>query len=266
MDFTGKVALVTGGANGIGRATVSAFAKAGAKVAVVDRDEAGAKAVAEAVRMANGDAIAIAADVTKANDVAAYVKSTLDAYGAIDCFFNNAGIEGELKSIIDYDDATFDAIMSVNVKGVFLGLKHVLPVMLKQGSGAVVNTASVAGITGTPLMSAYCASKHAVIGITKVASGEVARQGVRVNCVCPGPVQTRMIDSVESQISPDDPSAAKQRYKSGLPSGRYTEPEEIADAVLFLTSDQSRNINGIQFVIDGGRVATGGAATVLAKG
>lgn len=265
MDFTGKVALVTGAAGGIGEATAKAFARAGARIVAVDRDEAGARRVADDIVKANGDCIAITADVTQAADVAAYVQKALDAYGTIDCFFNNAGIEGDIKSIVDYDDAVFDQIMSVNVKGVYLGLKHVLPVMLKNKRGAVVNAASVAGITGTPLMPAYCASKHAVIGITKVASGEVARQGVRVNCVCPGPVQTRMIDSVEAQLSPDDPAAAKIRYQSGLPTGRYTTPEEIADAVLFLSSDHALNITGSQFVVDGGRTATGGAATVLAS-
>ncbi|MFY0612848.1 MAG: glucose 1-dehydrogenase [Hyphomicrobiaceae bacterium] len=266
MDFSGKVALVTGGANGIGKATVQAFAKAGAKVAVVDRDAAGAEAVAKAVKLANGDAISCAADVTNNDDVAAYVKATLDAYGTIDCFFNNAGIEGDIKPTVDYDEAMFDAVMGVNVKGVFLGMKHVLPVMLKNGSGAVVNTASVAGITGTPNMPAYCASKHAVIGLTKVASGEAARAGVRVNCVCPGPVATRMIESVMQQISPNDPAQGRANYEAGLPTGRYTEPEEIADAVLFLTSDHSRNMTGTQFVVDGGRTATGGAVTKLAQG
>jgi NAD(P)-dependent dehydrogenase (short-subunit alcohol dehydrogenase family) len=266
MDFTGKVALVTGGANGIGKATVEAFAKAGAKVAVVDRDAAGAQAVADAVKLANGDAISITADVTNADDVKAYVQATLDAYGTIDCFFNNAGIEGDIKPIVDYDDAMFDSILTVNVKGVFLGLKHVMPVMIKNGSGAIVNTASVAGITGTPNMPAYCASKHAVIGLTKVASGEVARAGVRVNCVCPGPVATRMIESVQAQIMPDDPARARANYEAALPTGRYTEPEEIADAVLFLTSDHSKNVTGTQFVVDSGRTATGGAATKLAQG
>ena len=265
MDFTGKVALVTGAANGIGKSTIEAYAKAGAKVVVVDRDGAGAQAVAEAVKRANGDAISVEADVTKAGDVAGYVKAALDAYGTIDCFFNNAGIEGEIKSTVDYDDAMFDAIMGVNVKGVFLGMKHVLPVMLKAGSGAIVNTASVAGLTGTPLMPAYCASKHAVIGLTKVASGEVARAGVRVNCICPGPVDTRMIASVTAQINPANPAEAKAKYEAGLPSGRYTKPEEIADAVLFLTSDHSKNVTGTQFVIDGGRTATGGAVTNIAK-
>jgi len=141
-----------------------------------------------------------------------------------------------------------------------------LPVMIEAGGGAIVNTASVAGLTGTPQMPAYCASKHAVIGLTKVASGEVARAGVRVNCVCPGPVETRMIESVTAQINPADPAQARARYEAGLPTGRYTKPEEIADAVLFLTSDRARNVTGTQFVIDSGRTATGGAVTNIAKG
>lgn len=266
MDFSGKVALVTGGANGIGKAAIEAFSKAGAKVVVVDRDGAGAQAVADSVTRANGAAISVQADVTQPSDVAAYVKAAMDAYGRIDCFFNNAGIEGDVKSIVDYDDAVFDAVINVNVKGVYLGMKHVLPVMIAQGSGAIVNTASVAGITGTPNMPAYCASKHAVIGMTKVASGEVARRGVRVNCVCPGPVSTRMIESVMGQITPGDPAKGRANYEAGLPTGRYTEPAEIADAVLFLTSDHSKNVTGTQFVVDGGRVATGGAVTKLAEG
>ena len=265
MDFSGKVVLITGGAGGIGNAAAQAFAKLGAKLAVVDHNEAAAEETAAAVRDAGSEAIAITADVTRPDQVAAYVKRTTDAFGTIDCFFNNAGIEGDVRATVDYDDAMFDSIMSVNVKGVYLGMKHVLPVMLEKGAGAIVNTASVAGITGTPLMPAYCASKHAVIGLTKVASGEVARQGVRVNCVCPGPVQTRMIESLHKQMSPDDPDGAKARYESALPTGRYSTPEDIADMVVFLCSDYAANITGAQMVVDGGRTATGGAATVLTK-
>jgi len=197
MDFTGKVALITGGGNGIGRATGLAFAARGAKVMLVDRDAAAAEGAAGAIRQQGGEAKFVVADVTKSADVQAYVKATLDAYGRIDCFFNNAGIEGKVSNTADYDEAMFDAVIGVNVKGVFLGLRHVLPVMIKQGGGAIVNTASVAGITGTPGMPAYVASKHAVVGLTKTASGEVARQGIRVNCVCPGPVDTRMIHDLE---------------------------------------------------------------------
>jgi len=154
-----------------------------------------------------------------------------------------------------------DAVIGVNVKGVFLGLRHVLPVMLQQKRGAIVNTASVAGLVATPGMPAYVASKHAVIGLTKTAAGEVARQGIRVNAVCPGPVDTRMIHSLEAQLNPSDPASISRRYQSAIPMGRYVNPEEIANTVLFLCSDLASAITGAQYVIDGGRTATGGAVT-----
>jgi NAD(P)-dependent dehydrogenase (short-subunit alcohol dehydrogenase family) len=261
LDFTGKVALITGAANGIGRATALAFAKSGAKIVVVDRDSAGGEATAGIIRQQGGEATFIQADVTKAADVRAYVKAAIDQYGRIDCFFNNAGIEGEWKHTAEYDEAMFDQVIGVNLKGVFLGLRHVLPEMLRQKSGAIVNTASVAGLVATPGMPAYVASKHAVIGLTKTASGEVARQGVRVNAVCPGPVDTRMIHSLEQQINPNDPQSVARRYQSAIPAGRYTTPDEIANMVLFLCSDLASNITGGQFVVDGGRTAIGGAVT-----
>jgi NAD(P)-dependent dehydrogenase (short-subunit alcohol dehydrogenase family) len=265
MDFTGKVALITGGGNGIGRATALAFAARGARVVAVDRDAAAGEGTAGAIRQRGGEARFVAADVTKSAEVKAYVDATLDAYGRIDCFFNNAGIEGKVQHTADYDEAMFDAVIGVNVKGVFLGLRHVLPVMLRQQSGTVVNTASVAGLVGTPGMPAYVASKHAVIGLTKTASGEVARHGIRINAVCPGPVDTRMIHALEAQLDPADPAGVSQRYQGAIPSGRYTTPEEIANVVLFLSSDLSANVTGAQWVLDGGRTATGGAVTSVAQ-
>jgi NAD(P)-dependent dehydrogenase (short-subunit alcohol dehydrogenase family) len=193
------------------------------------------------------------------------VKAAVDAYGRIDCFFNNAGIEGVVAPIGDYDEAMFDAVMAVNVKGVFLGLKHVTPVMMRQGSGAIVNTSSVAGITGTPNMCAYVTSKHAVLGITKSTAGEVARAGVRVNAICPGPIDTRMIHAIEAQIDPSNPQAVEQRYHASIPVGRYGTVGEVADLVMFLCAEGSGNITGAHFVIDGGRTATGGAVTVVTK-
>jgi len=261
MDFTGKVALITGGGNGIGRAASVGFARHGAKVVVVDRDGAAAEATAGIIRQNGGEATAVVADVTKSDDVKAYVKAAIDKFGRIDCFFNNAGIEGKLAPTAEYDEAMFDAVIGVNVKGVFLGLRHVLPEMIRQGSGAVVNTASVAGLVGSPGMPAYVASKHAVIGLTKASAGEVARQGIRVNAVCPGPVDTRMIHDLEKQIDPANPDAVNARYQAALPSGRYSTVEEIANMVLFLCSDLAANTTGGQFVIDGGRTATGGAVT-----
>src|SRR5215207_9290780 len=190
MDFTGKVALVTGGGNGIGRATSAAFARHGAKVVVVDRDGAGAQATAGIIRQNGGDAIAVTADVTKSEDVKAYVRTAIETFGRIDCFFNNAGIEGKVAATAEYDEAVFDAVIGVNVKGVFLGLRHVLPEMIRQGSGAVVNT----------------------------ASGEVARQGIRVNAVCPGPVDTRMIHDLEEQLAPGNSASVGERYRAAIPS------------------------------------------------
>ena len=261
LDFTGKVALITGAGNGIGRAAAAAFGRSGAKVVVVDRDQAGGEATVGIIRQHGGEAQFVQADVTKAADVQNYVKTALDAYGRIDCFFNNAGIEGNVAHTAEYDEAMFDQVIAVNLKGVFLGLRHVLPVMLRQKAGAVVNTASVAGLVATPGMPAYAASKHAVIGLTKAAAGECAPGGVRVNAVCPGPVDTRMIHSLEQMLNPADPASVNRRYQATIPSGRYTTPEEIANMVLFLCSDLASNTTGGQFVVDGGRTATGGAVT-----
>jgi NAD(P)-dependent dehydrogenase (short-subunit alcohol dehydrogenase family) len=261
MDFKGKVALITGAGNGIGRASALGFAGGGAKVVVVDRDAAGGEGTAGIIRQQGGDALFVAADVTRSSDVQSYVKAALDAYGSIDCFHNNAGIEGNVAPTSEYDEAMFDEVMSVNVKGVFLGMRHVLPVMLKQKRGAIVNTASVAGLVASPGMSAYVASKHAVIGLTKTAAGEVARSGVRVNAVCPGPIDTRMIHSLETMLNPTDPASVGDRYQSNIPIGRYGTPEEVANLVLFLCSDLAGNITGAQYVVDGGRTATGGAVT-----
>lgn len=266
MDFKGKVAVVTGAANGIGRAVSMGFAERGAKVVLVDRDGAGAKAAAQAIEQKGGAAISVTADVTQSADVQAYVKAALDKFGRIDCFHNNAGIEGKVMPISEYDEALFDQLMGVNVKGVFLGLRHVLPVMIKQKSGSVVNTASIAGLMGSPNMAPYVASKHAVIGFTKAVAGEVAGHGIRVNAVCPGPVDTRMIHSVEAQINPNDPAGVGKKYTTAIPLGRYATAEEIANTVLFLCSDLASSVTGAQYVVDGGRTATGGAVTVVGKG
>ncbi|MFN0040927.1 MAG: glucose 1-dehydrogenase [Burkholderiales bacterium] len=264
MDFKGKVAVVTGGGNGIGRAVALAFAQHGAKVVVVDRDGKAGEEVAGSIRQRGGEALAVTADVTRTAEVQAYVKATLDKYGRLDCFFNNAGIEGKVAPVASYDEAVFDQVISVNVKGVFLGMRHVLPVMLKQGGGAVVNTASVAGLLASPGMSAYVASKHAVIGLTKAAAAEVASRRVRVNAICPGPVDTRMIHSLESQVNPGDPALVADRYRASIPSGRYSTTEEVANMVLFLCSDLSSNTTGGQFVVDGGRALGAGAVTAMA--
>jgi NAD(P)-dependent dehydrogenase (short-subunit alcohol dehydrogenase family) len=263
MEFHGKVAVVTGGGNGIGRASSLGFAARGAKVVIVDRDAAAGEATAGVARQQGGEAIFVAADVTKAESVRAYVDKAVQTFGRIDCFHNNAGIEGAVAPTADYDDAMFDAVMAVNVRGVFLGLKYVLKQMLAQKSGAIVNTASTAALLGSPGMPAYVASKHAVLGLTKTASGEVARHGVRVNAVCPGPIDTRMIHDLEAQLNPSDPDSVARRYQASIPIGRYGTPEEVANTVLFLCSDLAGNITGAHFVVDGGRSSTPGAVTAI---
>src|SRR5271166_888402 len=260
MEFTGKVALITGGGGGIGRATAIGFAGRGAKVVVVDSDATSGETSAELVRQRGGDARFVPADVTKSADVQAYVKATLDAYGAIDCFFNNAGIEGKAAPTQEYDEAIFDQVIAVNLKGVFLGMRHVLPVMLKQGSGAIVNTASTAALFGGPSMAPYVASKHGVLGLTKVA-----RFGIRVNAVCPGPVETRMMRSLEAQRNPANPQAVHDANAANTPTGRYVLPEEVANVVMYLCSDFAGDITGTHIVIDGGRSGAGGAPPAVAR-
>ena len=263
MNFTGKVALITGGGGGIGRAAAIGFAERGAKIVVVDRDATLGQGTADILHQQGADARFIPADVSKSADVQAYVKATLDAYGRIDCFFNNAGIEGITKPVYDYDEDMFDRVIAINVRGVFLGMKYVLPVMLKQGSGAVVNTASIAGIVGGPGMSAYIASKHAVIGLTKSASADVARFGLRVNAICPGPVDTRMMRSLEAQRNPEDPDSVIAANRAAIPSGRYASPEEVANLAIYLCSDLAGSITGTHMVIDGGRTGSAGSGVGL---
>jgi len=259
MEFAGKVALITGGGGGIGRAAAIGFASRGAKVVVVDLDATTGEASAELVRQRGGDARFVRADVSRSADVQAYVQATIDAYGTIDCFFNNAGIEGRVTPMQDYDEALFDQVIAINLKGVFLGMRAVMPVMLKQGRGAIVNTASTAALFGGPGMAPYVASKHAVLGLTKVASAEVARSGVRVNAVCPGPVETRMMRSLEAQRDANDPPRVHDANAAATPTGRYVMPEEVANVVMYLCSDFSSDITGTHIVIDGGRSGTGGA-------
>ncbi len=250
MDFTGKVAVVTGGANGIGRAAAAQLAGAGARVLLVDRDQAAGAEAAAAIRADGGEAQFIAADVTRSADVQGYVAAAAGRWGAIDCFFNNAGIEGAVTPTAEYDEAVFDSVIAVNLKGVFLGLRHVLPVMLRQGRGAVVNTASTAALQGSPGLSAYVASKHAVLGMTRTAAAEVGPAGIRINAVCPGPTDTRMIHSLARQAG-----ATAERFTSVIPLGRYGTAEEIAHVVLFLLSDLSANVTGAAWPVDGGRTA-----------
>lgn len=248
--FEGKTALVTGGGGGIGRASALAFAEAGARVAVVDVAEAAGRETVQLIEAAGGQAVFIQADVTRAADVEAMVTATVDAFGRIDCAFNNAGIEEEHMRLADCTEAVFDRIMNVNVKGVWLCMKYQLAQMMKQGGGSIVNTASVAGLVGAPKMSAYSGSKHAVLGLTKSAALEYGRKNIRVNAVCPGVIRTAMFDRAVLADPKVGPSVAQLH-----PIGRIGEPEEVAAVVLWLCSDAASFVTGHAHTVDGGLTA-----------
>ena len=252
MDMHGKVVLVTGAGGGIGRAACLEFARAGARVAAVDVNrDPGEQTLREVVKL-GGEARFFQADVTKAADVKGYVAGTVQAFGRIDAFFNNAGIEGMLSPLAEYPEEVFERVLAVNLTGVFLGLKYVLQVMLTQKSGSIVNTASTGGLHGSPGMSAYAASKHGVVGLTRTAALEVAKDGIRVNAVCPGATNTRMMRSIEEMVDPANPQAALEQFAAVIPSGHYGEPAEVARIVLFLASDASSNVTGVALTVDGG--------------
>ena len=243
----GKVAVITGGAGGIGKVTAKRFLDEGASVVLVDLFE---DALAEAKKELGENVLTVQADVSKEEDVQKYVDQTVEQFGKIDIFFNNAGIEGKVAPIIEQKIEDFDKVLSVNVRGVFLGLQKVLPVMIKQKSGSIINTSSVAGLGGSPNISPYITSKHAVVGLTKAAAVESASYGIRVNSIHPSPVNTRMMRSLETGLAVDEATMAKT-----IPLGRYGESSDIANLVLFLASDESTFITGSQYRIDGGMAA-----------
>ncbi len=239
-----KVAVITGGAGGIGKVTAKRFLDEGASVVLVDLFE---DALAEAKTELGDNVLTVQADVSKEEDVQKYVDQTVEQFGKIDIFFNNAGIEGKVAPITEQKVDDFDKVIAVNVRGVFLGLQKVLPVMIKQKSGSVINTSSVAGLGGSPNVSPYITSKHAVVGLTKAAAVENAAHNIRVNSIHPSPVNTRMMRSLETGLEVDEATMAKS-----IPLGRYGESEDIANLVVFLASDESTFITGVQYRIDGG--------------
>jgi 3alpha(or 20beta)-hydroxysteroid dehydrogenase len=252
FDFSGKVAIVTGAGGGIGRAVSLALADAGAQVLVVDlARESGLETEAQ-VRKRGGVATFVGADVSRSADVAAYAAAALDAWGRIDIFMNNAAWQGEILPLVDYPDDLFDKVMAINLRGVFLGLKHVLPAMIAQRSGAVVNTASLGAYVGTRNLGPYTASKHAVLGLTKSTALEVARKGIRVNAVCPGPVDTPMLREIEASQAPGRSESLREQRAASIPDGRYAQPEEVANLMLYLVSDLSSHITGQGIQINGG--------------
>ena len=242
-----KVALITGAGSGIGRASALLFAREGARVVAADLNRAGAETTAREIGEAGGSALAIEVDVSRADSVRAMMDATGERFGRLDVLFNNAGIGGPLAVFADYSEADFERVVAVNLKGVFLGMKFGIPALLRSGGGSVINTASVAGLIGTRGYAGYSASKGGVIQLTKVAALEYAKQNVRVNCICPGGVDTPILAMV--------PAAFRPAIARTNPMERLAQPEEIARMALFLASDESSFATGGVFVVDGGSTA-----------
>lgn len=255
MDMHDRVALVTGGGNGIGRAACLEFSRAGARVAAVDIDGEAAEKIAAGIRALGGQALAVQADVSQSAQVQAYVQQTRHQFGRIDCFFNNAGIEGRVAPLAESDEAVWDQVIGVKYEGSLSRPAPCLAGNAQQKQGAIVNTSSVAGTVGAPTLAAYSASKHGILGLTRTAAGEVGKQGVRVNAICPGPINSRMVHSLAEMINPADPDAVAKFNVGRNPMGRYGEPEEVARMVVFLCSEASDYVNGVAWLIDGGRTA-----------
>ncbi len=236
IRLDGRVAVVTGAAGVIGTATMRLLAERGAHIVAVDRSREHLHA-AIADLPAAARALAVAADVTREDEVAGYVRAAIDAFGTIDVFHNNAGVEGDIAPITQYSLQAFRKVIDVNVVGVFLGLKHVLPVMLKQDSGSIINTASIAGLIGSPEIAAYSASKHAVIGLTKSAALECTATGVRVNCVCPGLIDSRMLSAIVDGRNPGHAPLPAGKIVERIPARRLGQASEVASGGAFLASD-----------------------------
>jgi NAD(P)-dependent dehydrogenase (short-subunit alcohol dehydrogenase family) len=254
IRLDGKVAVVTGAAGVIGSATIRLLAERGARIVAIDRRREDLKTAIKDLP-ASAQALAVEADVTREDEVAEYVRAAVDRFGTIDVFYNNAGIEGDIKPIIEYSLESFRRVLDVNVVGVFLGMKHVLPVMLKQNKGSIINTASIAGLLGSPQIAVYSASKHAVIGLTKTASWECTGTGVRVNCVCPGLIDSRMLSTIIQGRSPGNAPPPQDKLVERIPARRLGQASEVASIVAFLASDEASYVSGSHYTVDGGRTA-----------
>ncbi|AZQ69187.1 SDR family oxidoreductase [Silicimonas algicola] len=254
QSMTGKIALVTGAAGALGLASARLLAARGATIAATD--VAGADfgplraAVPDAARL-----LVLEADVTDEAAFSAAVAATVENFGTIDIFFNNAGIEGPVAPIPDFPTDAFRKVMEVNVIGIFLGMKLVIPVMARAGHGSIINSSSVAGLTGSAGLSAYVASKHAVLGLTRAAAVEWGPKGIRVNCINPGPIDSRMMKSIEEGARPGAAAAAHDAFAATIPMRRYGTPDEVAGVVAFLASDDAAYVNGAAYTVDGGMTA-----------
>ena len=248
-SLSGKVAIVTGGSSGIGKATAIAFAREGAKVVVASRREKEGQETVKQVQLAGSEGFFIKTDVSKETDVSAMVEKTIATYGHLDYAFNNAGIEQIPTPLVEQTEETFDQVMDINVKGVWLCMKHQIPQMLVSGGGAIVNMSSISGMIGASGLPIYVASKHAVLGLTKSVALEYAKEGIRINAVCPGMIETDLLDRVFAN------QEVKERLIAMHPIGRVGKPEEIAEAVVWLCSDKASFVTGQSLPLDGGYVA-----------
>jgi NAD(P)-dependent dehydrogenase (short-subunit alcohol dehydrogenase family) len=250
--LTNKIAIVTGATGGIGRAATERFVREGASVMMVDRDEA---LLAKTAKEIGGNVAIHAADVSDAKQTEAYVAATITRFGGLDILFANAGIEGRVSPIAAYPIEDFDRVLAVNVRGPFLAIRAATPHLVARKGGSIIITSSIAGLIGSPGLSAYVASKHATIGLMKTAALELAPFGIRVNTVNPGPIENRMMRSIEDQAAPGHGNDVKQGFVGKVPMNRYGTNEEIASVALFLASDASSYCTGNTFVADGGFVA-----------
>lgn len=246
-SFSGKVAIVTGGSSGIGRATAIAFAREGAIVVVASRREDEGEETVQRVKEARSDGVFVKTDVAKEADISAMVEKTIQSYGRLDYAFNNAGVEQLPTPLSEQTEEDFDRIININVKGVWLSMKYQIPQMLKNGAGAIVNMSSIAGLIGAPTLPIYVASKHAVVGLTKSLALEYAKSGIRINAVCPGYIQTPLVERLDKQL--------QEQMIQMHPIGRAGKPEEIAEAVVWLCSDKASFVIGHSLALDGGYVA-----------
>jgi 3-oxoacyl-[acyl-carrier protein] reductase len=251
MRLDGKVAVITGAGSGIGRASALRFAREGARVAIVDLDGTRAKETAAAIESAGGHALALAADVTRAADNEAAVRDAVGRWGRLDVFFANAGVPQWPTGVEDVDEATFDRIMAVNVKGVFLGVKAAVPVMKRQRAGVILVTASTSAIRPRPRVQCYSASKGAVVTLTKSLALELAPFGIRVVAIAPVATETPMLPTFMGKTAVDD--EGRKRYEGTIPLGRLNRPEDLANAALFLASDEAAMMTGTCVEVDGGR-------------